>query len=210
MVFIHRSSLPIFLLLIATACQGAAEEPLPGSAPAIDQSIRDTLPPSEDAGLNPDLPPGQTPSQPDTSRVALVDTTIAPGVAGDGRWGYAVRSEADLDGDGQPETVVAMARVEMYQGRPAWDDGQPWQVYVEEPDGRRTYLYSRFVQLGTITMRVGLPEGAERPSVILLEHLPDQLSLYEIEYLGPNNFTTSVRFQRTVDPRGETASPTLP
>src|SRR5690606_15712646 len=64
-------------------------------------------------------------------QVALVDTSIQPGVAGQDGWMYSRSAEADLDGDGAPERVVLMARAEVMDGRPLWDDGQPWQVYVE-------------------------------------------------------------------------------
>ncbi len=123
---------------------------------------------------------------------------------------YQQSADGDLDGDGQLERVVLTARIELIGGRPAWDDGQPWQVYVQEADGTLTYLFARYVQLGTLTMRVALPESGRGASVILIEHLPDQLSLYEIEYRAPGSASAIQRFQRRVDPRGELAGPMLP
>jgi hypothetical protein len=140
----------------------------------------------------------------------LLDTLIPPAVAGRDGWNYRQDAEADLDGDGNPERVVLTARVEVSRGQLLWDDGQPWQVYIEAGDGRRTYLYAQRLQLGTLTMRIGLgaPDGAT--TVVLLEHLPDRMSLYEVAYAGPGRASVSVRFQRDTDPRGESASPRLP
>ena len=141
--------------------------------------------------------------------VQLVDSAIPPAVAGADGWNYQQSAGADLDGDGQAERVVMTAKVELYRGRPAWDDGQPWQVYIESADGRRTYIYGQRLQLGTLTMRVGLSDAGPA-TVVLLEQLPDRISLYEVSYSGPGRVTVSVRYQRLLDPTGETASPKLP
>jgi hypothetical protein len=147
----------------------------------------------------------------DTAAAAqLIDSTIAPAVAGVDGWNYAVAADADLTGDGQPERVVLTARVEMYRGRPAWDDGQPWQVYVEEPDRVRTYLYAQRLQLGTLAMRVSRADSGEAATIILLEHLPDRLSVFEARYASPGRATVVSRFEREVDPRGQSAAPMLP
>jgi hypothetical protein len=143
--------------------------------------------------------------------VRLIDSTIPPAVAGAAGWNFQQSAEADLDGDGGPERVVLTARVELYRGRPAWDDGQPWQVYVESAAGARTYLYSQRLQLGTLTMRLTQAEPGQRPSIVLLEHLPDRLRVIEAAYpMGGGALSTTVRFERTLDPRGEIASPQLP
>ena len=131
-------------------------------------------------------------------------------MAGEDGWGYVQSTEVDLDGDGEIERVRLAARVEMVRGRPAWDDGQPWQVYVQESSGERTDLYRRFLQLGTVTMRITAPQGDETPRVVLLEHLPDRLSLYEIAYEAPGRLRPRAAFVRDVDPVGELASPQLP
>src|SRR5690606_38541250 len=125
-------------------------------------------------------------------------------------WDYQLSAEADLDGDSEPERIVLTARVEMVRGRPAWDDGQPWQVYVESPDGTRTYLYAQRLQLGTLTLRIAAGQADTAPTVVLLEHLPQRLSVYEATYRGPDDVSVVVAFQREVDPTGETSSPLLP
>jgi hypothetical protein len=149
-------------------------------------------------------------SVPADSSVVLVDPSLAPAVAGEGGYLYQQRATADLDGDGAPETVVLTARVELIRGRPAWDDGQPWQLYVEEGDGTRTYLYARFVQLGAPTMRIALPGDRTQPTIIVLEHLPDSIAIFEAEYAAPGSVIIRQRFGRRLDPRGEVASPDLP
>jgi len=142
--------------------------------------------------------------------VQLIDSTIPPAVAGEGGWDYQQSTHADLTGDAQLERVVLTARVELYHGRPAWDDGQPWQVYVEAQDGTRTYVYAQRLQLGTLVMRVSRSEAGQPASIVLLEHLPDRLSVYEVSYLGPGRISAAVRFQRDLDPYGELAGPQLP
>jgi hypothetical protein len=142
--------------------------------------------------------------------VDLVDPTIAPATAGEDGWNYRLGAEADLSGDGTPEHVVLTARVEMVRGRPAWDDGQPWQVYVEESDGTRTRLYAQRLQLGTLTMRVTVGDSLAPATVVLLEELPDRLAVYEVTYRGPGDATVVAAFERPVDPAGDTASPQLP
>jgi hypothetical protein len=155
-----------------------------------------------------DEPGAETPSLPPPP-VQLVDSTIPPAVAGEEGWHYQQSTDVDLTGDGHLERVVLTARVELYRGRPAWDDGQPWQVYVESQDGTRTYVYAQRLQLGTLTMRVSRGE-VHPPTVVLLEHLPDRLRVLEASYMGPGFVSVAVGYQRDLDPRGEIASPRLP
>lgn len=145
-----------------------------------------------------------------TTAVQLVDTSIAPAIAGRGGWDYQQSTSADLDADGQVERVVLTAQVALMRGRPLWDDGQRWQVYVEESDNTRTYIYARFVQLGTVSLRLTEPDSGQRPTIVLLEQLPDRLAIYEVEYLGPGRARTTEPYERALDPRGDVASPALP
>ena len=140
----------------------------------------------------------------------LVDPSIPAGVAGEEGWNFHQSAVADLTGDGRAERIVLSARVELYRGRPAWDDGQPWQVYVEEQDGSRTRVYAQRLQLGALTMRIALDEPDRPPAIILLEHLPDRLRIFEVSYAGPDEISVAERFRRNLDPTGETASPHLP
>lgn len=142
--------------------------------------------------------------------VVLVDTAPAPAVGGEDGWSHWRTAVADLDGDGAAERVVVTARVELYRGRPAWDDGQPWQVYVEAPDGTRTYVYARYLQLGTLEMRLGLLEEGRPATIVLVEHLPDRIAVYEAAYAGPGRASATARFERALDPSGELSGPALP
>lgn len=141
---------------------------------------------------------------------ALVDSTIVLAAAGEEGWNYHLDVDVDLDGDGRPERAVVAARVDMHQGRPAWDDRQPWAVYVESADGERTTLYAQHLQIGTLRMRVTLGEETGRPTIVMIEHLPDRIRIFEAAYAGPGEVEIVLRLERSLDPRGDLASPQLP
>jgi hypothetical protein len=173
-------------ILLCCAC--GADDPVPKTAE--DVAAADTI-------------------SPEPRSIQLVDSTISPAVAGEEGWHYQQSADVDLTGDGDLERVVLTARVELYRGRPAWDDGQPWQVYVEDRSGTRTYVYAQRLQLGTLTMRVTRGE-VDPPVVVLLEHLPDRIRVVEASYMGPGQVSVAVRYQGDLNPQGETASPQLP
>lgn len=157
--------------------------------------------------------PAAVDSGSDTASVAivvLVDSGQSPAVAGVDGWNYHRSASADIDGDGALERVVIAARVEMVRGRPAWDDGQQWQVYVEEADSSRTVVYARRLQLGALTLRIEASSGSGPRHIVLMEHLPDRLAVYEVGYRGPGDIGSTVRYERNLDPTGELASPSLP
>lgn len=157
------------------------------------------LPPLDSAGV----------AHPDSLRVIqLIDSTIPAAIAGQDGWNYVESATADVMGDSVPERIVLTARVELYRGRPAWDDGQPWQVYVEAQDGQRTYLYAQRLQLGTLTMRVTRADTGRKATVLLIEHLPDRLRVLEARSTGTGLSVTAL-IERELDPRGEQASPRL-
>lgn len=164
-------------------------------------------PVTEDVAATPPPPVADTITVPIS---LLLDSLIPPAIAGEDGWNYRQAAEADLNGDGTTERVVLTARVELVRGRPAWDSGQPWQVYVEAADGQRTYIYAQRLQHGPLAMRVSLAEPGWPATVVLIEHLPDRLSIYEVSYAGPDRASVAVRFQRMLDPRGETSAPPLP
>src|SRR5688500_13904146 len=80
--------------------------------------------------------------------VDLRNPNHPPAVAGDEGYGYHQVGNHDLDGDEVTETVHVIAKAIKDGSEYSRDDGSPWHVYVEEPTGERTYLYSDFVQLG--------------------------------------------------------------
>lgn len=145
-------------------------------------------------------------SQP-VGSVTLIDTAIAPAIAGANGWNYSQSTSADLTGDGVSERIVLTAQVEMRRGAPLWDDGQAWQVYIEFPDSSRTYVYANRLQLGTLGMRLSRADSAQRASIILVEHLPDRLRIAEVTLSGERRPTTRVMFERNLDPTGDIAVP---
>jgi hypothetical protein len=140
--------------------------------------------------------------------VQLIDSRIPPAIAGQDGWNYVESATADVMGDSLPERIVLTARVELYRGRPAWDDGQPWQVYVESQDGQRTYLYAQRLQLGTLTMRITRADSGRKARVLLIEHLPHRLRVLESRSTGVG-LSLALLIERELDPRGEQASPRL-
>jgi hypothetical protein len=139
----------------------------------------------------------------------LIDSAIPPAIAGEGGWNYERSAAVDLRGDGLPERVVLTARVELVRGRPAWDDGQPWQVYLEAPDRSRTYLYAQRLQLGSLDVRVTRGDTTQQGTVVLIEHLPARLRILEVLDTGSGP-TVALLLERELDPRGEVSSPRLP
>lgn len=183
-------------LLLALLLQGVAACERPDAAPPTDAVPAERQPAADGAG---------EPVEPSE----LLDPAY-PLEAHDPAWGYRQAADADLTGDGNLERVVLAARTETYRGRTLWDDGQPWQLYVEDADGSRTLIFSHYVQLGMLTMRVTRPEELEHQAIVLLEHLPDRMTLYEIDYAAPGAQTVRRIYRRGLDPRGEIASPRLP
>ena len=138
----------------------------------------------------------------------LIDPAIPPAIAGEDGWNFHQAVRADFTGDGRPERVVMTARVELVRGQPAWDDGQPWQVYVESNDSTRTYIYAQRLQLGTLSMRMSQPDSTRLPTIILLEQLPERWRLIEVDYPTANAAPRAVlQFERQVDARGEIEEP---
>ncbi len=140
----------------------------------------------------------------DTARpaaVVLVDTAQPPAVAGDAGWRYHLRANADLDGDGRPERASLIARVGRDDDGFLWDDGQPWQLYVEEADGTRTYVYRRWVQMGTVEAHVASrAPGQKGFDLLIVENTPGDLRVFEVNYAGPGRVTTVERLARRIHP----------
>lgn len=139
---------------------------------------------------------------------SLIDTTISTAAVGEGGWNYYRSSEADLNGDGNEEKIVLAAQVEIARGRPAWSDGHNWQVYVQSPAGERTLIYAQRLQLGTVTLR--LTEQRSTADILLIEHLPDHLAVYQVRYIAPGETKAHRVLSRQLDPRGDLASPRFP
>ena len=140
----------------------------------------------------------------------LVSARIDDATIGQAGWAHGQSVSADLDGDSVPERAVIIANAEDYRGRVLWSDGQVWQVYVEEADGTRTYVYKRFLQLGSVVARLARPErtaplrredAAAPPTILLLENTPRGFSAYEVRYSGPGEATAVQLTHRDFDLR---------
>jgi len=97
---------------------------------------------------------------------------------------YKKTAKADLDGDGQEETIVVATTAQWIEeyGDFDWDDGHPWYVYVDEADGTRTTVFADWVQLGELRVQIGL----EPTSVIITREQGAGTSIYRVVYSGPH------------------------
>ncbi|HVE78917.1 MAG TPA: hypothetical protein VNA89_08655 [Gemmatimonadaceae bacterium] len=132
----------------------------------------------------------------------LLEARVPRAVAGDPRWRYEQRVSADLDGDGSSEAAVLICDVTLDErGRPLWEDGHRWQVYVEEPEGgARTHVYARFLPNGKLTAELTEPDSGAMPTILLLEQTPHHLGVYELRYAGPGRVAVVSHLARPLDP----------
>ena len=131
----------------------------------------------------------------------LVDSTLPPATPGDPGWDYHLLANADLDGDGQPERASLIARVGRGEDGFLWDDGQPWQLHIEEADGTRTYAYRRFVGLGMVEAHVATPASGSGLVILLVENTPGNIRIFEVVYAGPGKVTVVQQFTRDIHPQ---------
>ena len=132
---------------------------------------------------------------------SMLDARVPSAKAGEAGWAYAQRVSADFDGDGADETAVLICDVTLdASGRPLWEDGHRWQLYVEESDGKTTRLYARFVPRGRVTADVGVPSAGKELYIVLVEQSPERMGVYEYEYRGPLRADVRKRLERDLDP----------
>ena len=138
--------------------------------------------------------------QPD-SIDGMLDARVPAAKAGDPGWMYAQRVTADFDGDDKDETAVLISDVTLDNGgAPLWEDGHRWQLYVEESDGKVTRLYAKFIPRGRVTADVGIPSAGKELYIVVVEHSPDRIGVYEYEYRGPQTADVRKRLERDLDP----------
>lgn len=136
-----------------------------------------------------------------SSPQTLVDPTLPTAIAGHPEWEYQRETTADFDGDGIEERAMLIARVQVLDdGRPVWDDSQPWQLYIEEPDNSRTYVYARNVHLGRVEAILTQAKPGQLPSIVLIEQTPQQLSINEITYRGGQQVEVDELVRRSLNP----------
>ena len=140
--------------------------------------------------------------QPDASIGNLTDTTIATAEAGQRGWAYQQKVSVDFDADGQLETAVLISDVTVdARGRPVWEDGHRWQVYVEEPTGERTYVYRQFLPNGSLIADVVRRESGTR-TLLLVARTPQAVNLYEVKYSGPQRIVLMNAIERRIEGAG--------
>lgn len=106
-------------------------------------------------------------------------------------WPHRQVLEADLDGDARDERIVLATDVGLDSaGRPLWEDGHRWAVFVDGP-GERTMLYAAFVPNGHVEAAVTIAGSDGRRRVLVQERTPERLLVTEIDYDGPGRARTS-------------------
>ena len=172
----------LITIWVATACEERASLETPAGA----------IPPQVGASVS---------TRPD-SAVDLLEPRVPLAIAGDGRWNYVERASADFDGDGRNETAVLIADAELdARGEPIWDHGHRWQVYFEEADSTRTYVYARFLPNGKLEARLTVPDEEKMPALVLHELTPHAMGIYEVRYSGPQKAWAVRHLYRELDPR---------
>jgi hypothetical protein len=122
-------------------------------------------------------------------------------VAGKEGWEYAKTGIYDLNGNGNKELVVLTANADVdSSGEPQWSDGHRWQLYIQDLNGERTYVFANFVQLAS--PKISITERTnDRRSILLRIHREyTTFRIYEILYEGPGKSKTLKWGSRT--PRG--------
>ena len=126
---------------------------------------------------------------------------MPPATADDPGWQYQQRATGDFDGDGTAETAFLISDVPLDDaGRPLWEDGHRWQVYVEEPGGARTYLYARFLPHGHLTADLTTEDSVTTPTILLMERTRDTVGIYQFRYERDGTAVLMQRVTRTLDP----------
>ena len=144
---------------------------------------------------------------PDASIEALTDTAIPRAESGQKGWVYAQKAQADFDADGQVETAVLISDVTLDNGgAPLWEDGHRWQLYIEEPDGERTWVFRQFLPNGKLTADVVRRESGTR-SLLIEARTPERIRVYEVKYSGPDRIALMNSIERPIEQGTFTGSP---
>ena len=162
-VSVYKPVLLLFLLWIFQGCGGETDNTVQGDKP-------------KDRGL---------------VMAELIDRRYPEAAAGEPGWEYAMTTTADLDGDGESETIVLVANVSIHKGRPAWNDGQAWQAYLVESGGERVDLYRQYIQLGKVSLAITEDSENGPPAVLLAENTDTHIRVIEIHYQGPDEITAA-------------------
>ena len=113
------------------------------------------------------------------ARLVKIELTAGQALA----WPYQQKLEADLDGDGAPESVILMADAEVMRGQPLWEDGHRWAIVVRD-GSEETLAYAAFVPRGFVEAAVGQRQSDRTREIIVVERSPDHLTAITIAYRG--------------------------
>ena len=137
-------------------------------------------------------------SVPDGTDTSLVFPSLPAAVDSTNHWQYRESTMYDLDGNGSQEKIVILANVERSSsGELMWDDGQPWEVRIEESNGKTTRVFAQFVQLGTVKGYITHRDG--HTTLFLLQQTSSGIRGMEITYSGPNVVKSRVIFTRSIE-----------
>jgi hypothetical protein len=99
-------------------------------------------------------------------------------------WRHRRVLDANIDGDSGQERIVLASDVTVNaDGRPLWEDGHRWALFVED-DGQRTLLYGAFVPNGSAEAGVLAPANGRR-RLLIQERTPQLSQTYVVSYEGP-------------------------
>lgn len=128
----------------------------------------------------------------------LTDQHRSSSLSGNGAWKYSRSySNSDLNGDGEKEIIHLLADVEMIDGEPAWDDGQPWEIVIEEQNGEKTSVFLDYVQLGSVEIDLINRESVQE--LLLIVRQGADIKILTISYNHPNEFFGCKQFVGIVD-----------
>lgn len=144
------------------------------------------------------------PEKPAVQTVQAINQNYPLARAGEAGWDYHKELKADLDGDGAEEALTVIARIAWDAQHQDWmyDDGHNWQVYVTEPDGKVTYLFNDWVQLGKLDVLL-----VENNQIVIIRRTGPGIWIYRTTYrAGDSNLEVVLQGAQTgwlqfVDPQ---------
>lgn len=114
-------------------------------------------------------------------------------------WEYhRTYSNSDLNGDGKTERIHLLANVELVNGKPAWDDGQLWELIVEEKNGTKTSVFLDYIQLGSVEVNL-IKKVQQSQELLLIIRQGADITIITINYKNPDKFSGCKVFSGVVD-----------
>ena len=95
---------------------------------------------------------------------------------------YQEAVELDLDGDGAKDRLILASNVSLKDGRPLWEDGHRWGVYVSS-QGVETPLYEGFVANGFVRVEA-LDDSPGDETVLVIRVVAPQAESKALIYRG--------------------------